>query len=528
METACISTAELECTDGRAPAVTVEPSFLEFGVVGSFVVKQSLVIGNAGDCALQLVSLQMAAGQASRFSCVDCELGLPLTIYPGRTKTVEVAVSPGEAGLLQDELVIQSSDEKDRYLRIPLSAESSGQPRMTVVPEEVDFGFVPAGARVRRVVSVVNTGLGTSPLFISEVSLQGVDRDLYSIVGGPIGRTEIAPSSVDASARLELTLELAPTEARAHVGELLVKQENGGPATVALSSLADPPDIEVSRTSIDFGSSPLGQSVARSVTLQNVGRAPLFATARVESASLDLQLARSFSATINPGAFVELALVFTPTVVGSVSGTLVLTSNDPVDPEIRIALGGVGEALPPGNEIVALELHFQNTSSSLLDQDLRDVDLALENPFGGLCREDSPTPSWGSFGLPRWSASPPSNNPERILLSGVQEDGDFPVLLSYLEDCASLPTALVALLLGIGVEELGLYLSDGSVTVDGAEFARAVESTCVQRKSAGARLTVTINGSPVYDQPVELAQKGDFVTPIVLRRQGAVFSVVPR
>lgn len=527
-QAACTSTAEFECAEGRAPTITVEPSFLEFGSVGAFAIRKPLVVANSGDCVLQLVSLQMAAGQGSRFTCVDCELGLPIILYPGRERTVEVAVSPGEAGLLQDELVIQSSDDKDRYLRVPVSADSLGQPRMTVVPEAVDFGFVPAGRTARRVVSVVNTGLGRSPLIVSEVSLSGVDRDLFRIAGGPIPRTEVPPASVDASARLEIEVELAPTDGRAHAAELLVKQDSGPPATVTLTSLANPPDIEVSRASIDFGAAPLGQSVPRGVTVQNVGRAPLLATARVESVSSDVVLTRSFSASINPGAFVELALIFTPTVVGALTGTLVIESNDPADPIVRLPLTGLGEALPPGNEVVAVELSFDNTSSSLLDQDLRDVDLALENPFGGLCREDTPSPSWGNLGTPRWSSAPPANNPERIILAGVQQDGDFPVILSYLEDCASLPTALTALLLGIGVEELGLYLSDGGVNVDGAEFARAVESTCVQRKSAGARLKVTINGNAVYDQAVALSQKGQTVAPLVLRRQGSIFSVVPR
>ncbi len=527
-ERACTSTAEFECRDGRSPAVTVEPSFLEMGQISSFVVRKPLTIANVGDCELQLVSFEMASGTGSRFSCVDCELGLPVILYPGRSKTIEVAVGPGEAGLLEDELVVQSSDEKDRYLRVRLSADSLGLPHMTVVPESVDFGFVPPGTRVRRVVSVVNTGLGASPLFVSEVSLSGADRDRFSLVDAPGGRVEIAPSSLDASARLDLTIELAPTDARAHLGELLVKQESGAPVTVHLSSLADPPDLEVSLPSIDFGAAPLGQSVARNITLQNTGRAPLLASARVESSSSDLVLLRAFSASIEPGAYVQLGLVFNPTVVGTVTGTLVIQSNDPTETEVRIPLVGVGEALPPGNEVVAVEMRFQNSSNSFLDQDIRDVDLILESPVGAICREDTPSPTWGSFGSPRWTAAPPEKNPERIILSGAQEDGDFPVLLTYLQDCASLPTALTALVLGIGVTELGDYLSDGSVAIDGVEFANAVEETCVQRKSAGAHLVVTINGAPVYDQPVQLSSKGDFATPVVLRRQGSVFSVVPR
>ena len=42
----------------------------------------------------------------------------------------------------------------------------------------------------------------------------------------------------------------------------------------------------------------------------------------------------------------------------------------------------------------------------------------------------------------------------RIVLSDTIRDGSFKISLSYVEDCATLPTALAAALLGIGGEAL--------------------------------------------------------------------------
>ena len=177
-----------------------------------------------------------------------------------------------------------------------------------------------------------------------------------------------------------------------------------------------------------------------------------------------------------------------------------------------------------GNDVVALELVFENDSETLLDVDLRDVDLILEAPDGRVCREADPTPSWGMFGNPRWSASGNKENPERIVLPDAMMDGRFEVTLTYVEDCSTLPTALTAELLGLGADELVDYLSEGGVGIDPQMLAEAVAETCINRSTPDARLVVSINGLPAYDMPVALAVKGDLVNPVVLVRTNGSFT----
>jgi hypothetical protein len=181
--------------------------------------------------------------------------------------------------------------------------------------------------------------------------------------------------------------------------------------------------------------------------------------------------------------------------------------------------------LASGNDVVALELRFENDSETVLDADLRDVDLILESPDGRVCREADPSPSWGPFGSPRWSGQGAKENPERILLPDAMQDGRYEVTLSYVEDCSTLPTALAAELLGLGADELVDYLSEGGVGIDPEMLSDAIAETCINRSGPNARLVVSINGAVAIDVPVELRNKGDLVNPISLVRSNGSFAV---
>ena len=136
-------------------------------------------------------------------------------------------------------------------------------------------------------------------------------------------------------------------------------------------------------------------------------------------------------------------------------------------------------------------------------------------------------PSWGVEGMPRWSAAPPDKNPERVVLADVMQDGVYKVQLAYVEDCSSLPTALAAMLLGIGTDELIRYLSDGMISVGQERVAMVIESTCVQRRSTSGSLTVKITNKPMMQIPIRMGAKGEFREVLKLRSTNGRFTVVP-
>jgi len=105
-------------------------------------------------------------------------------------------------------------------------------------------------------------------------------------------------------------------------------------------SLAAPPELTVNPASLSFGNQFLNSaSASQSVTVKNIGTANITMTSIVPSSS--------FSETDNcpgslaGGASCQVNVVFQPTTLGAVSGTLTLTDSDSSSPQ-TVSLSGTG------------------------------------------------------------------------------------------------------------------------------------------------------------------------------------------
>jgi hypothetical protein len=110
-------------------------------------------------------------------------------------------------------------------------------------------------------------------------------------------------------------------------------------------SYGDPvpaPWIQVSPTTVDFGTLMIGGTGADTLTVQNVGSDTLFVTgATIDSAGFGVT---PVMLTVAPGASDFLYVTFSPTEERSYSGTLVIESNAITSPT-NIPLSGVGEII---------------------------------------------------------------------------------------------------------------------------------------------------------------------------------------
>jgi hypothetical protein len=101
--------------------------------------------------------------------------------------------------------------------------------------------------------------------------------------------------------------------------------------------------LEVSPPSVDFGAAQVGQTVARTVTLTNTGRA----VATVNALSVGGVDATSFKtltvvSTVAAGASVDVVIDFLPQAVGPRSGRLVIDSDAENAPQLLVPLAGDG------------------------------------------------------------------------------------------------------------------------------------------------------------------------------------------
>lgn len=132
-----------------------------------------------------------------------------------------------------------------------------------------------------------------------------------------------------------------------YLADLLIKSNDPDEPEVRVPAhlrVTGAPDITVSPDSINFGSVFVGFPATDTVVVKNIGTDQL-SVSNVSSSNTDF-VPGTASFTLNPGGQTKIPIAFTPSVPGSISGVLTLTSNDPDRPEATVALKGLG-LIPP-------------------------------------------------------------------------------------------------------------------------------------------------------------------------------------
>ena len=109
---------------------------------------------------------------------------------------------------------------------------------------------------------------------------------------------------------------------------------------VSLQEVVDTvPQVQVSSTSLSFGSIALGETKTQALTLTNTGGAPL----NISSISSDnpvFTLAGQTSLNLAAGASATITLTYQPSALGNSTGTLRIDSNAQNQPQLLISLSG--------------------------------------------------------------------------------------------------------------------------------------------------------------------------------------------
>lgn len=138
-------------------------------------------------------------------------------------------------------------------------------------------------------------------------------------------------------------------------GPYYIAVSNCGPGaatftvTATVSGGAPPaqPDIEVQPTALDFGSVTVGSTADRTVTVRNVGTAPLTVTAMSVDNPRFTVVSPPTPFTVDAGGQQAVTVRFAPTGAGAQTGTLRIQSNDPDEATVSVSLTGQGVAAQP-------------------------------------------------------------------------------------------------------------------------------------------------------------------------------------
>jgi hypothetical protein len=352
---ASIATVAFSTFAGMQPAAAISSSManLAFGAVHVGVAKAlSVILTNTGNASLSITNLHATAAQY-----VTNPSG-SFNLAPTATRTVTVTFTPTAAQSFPASLSMGTNDPSNPTFTVGLSG-SGGLPHM-VLPGSLDFGGVPVCLH-----HVLNAVIGnTGP----------VDLNLTQIGTSGSGFAASGSLLVPANGTGNIDVTFAPSTIGAASGALNFNSDDPSQptASVALAGLGTqepPPAIAVNPVTINFGAVPLQYFIGIAVTVANTGPCEtLDATLTVSGAAFVLTTGNPttlpmsnlpMSISVLPNASVNVTVVFAPTAVGPASGTLMITSNDPGNPTVMLALTGNGVPVAPA----AVELILDRSGS---------------------------------------------------------------------------------------------------------------------------------------------------------------------
>ncbi len=275
--------------------------------------------------------------------CLNDQTGLPLD-----TLVVTITFSPNALGSLDEALVIANNegDGDERTLIIRLTGEGI-QAALDVRPNPIDFGTVFVG--FPRNVPVELTSNGGDVLEVRELSLIGAP------IGFALSSTLAVPFTMSPQQRLAVAIIGDPQLAGSITGNLHIVSSDpmrpmrdiplGGQTLV-------PPAARTSTPGLSFGQvhvfRTVGQNVGLPLRLSNAGGSALEVTAIGfgPGSSPDFTVnPTAIGGAIVPGDGVDFTVYYAPTTVGPDTGTLVITTNDPLLPRLEIPI--LGEGIDP-------------------------------------------------------------------------------------------------------------------------------------------------------------------------------------
>jgi hypothetical protein len=247
--------------------------------------------------------------------------------------------------------------------------------RVVAVPAALDFGTAMSGEA--RTLEVALENRGDLARTVAELRLVPGDDPTFEVDDSALPVT-LEPGL---SQRVAVTfrapgagLHGATLQAVDERGELLV--------AVPLSGIAETSVITVEPATLDFGTQAVGSSERRTVRVSVSGPAVLVATASIRGTGDAFRVAPAATLPVTVGAPLDLTVSFVPSAAGPYTADLVIGTNHPSRPELRIPLDGAAAVIGPCRLEVPTYLDFGLVAAGTTAR----APLAVRNTGTGECR----------------------------------------------------------------------------------------------------------------------------------------------
>ncbi len=282
---------------------------------------QTLTLTSSGTAAL---TINAATLTGSSFKMTGATF--PMTLNPGKTATLQVTFDPASAGAVTGSILITSDASANPTATISLSG--TGDSTAGALSELSCANASMSGAGEDACTVTLNAAAPTGGLVVTLASTN-------TFVAVPATLTVPAGST---SAGFSASVAAVPSAQTAS----LTATAGGVTKTFALQLAVSAPGLTIGSTTVNFGTVDLNAPATQTLTLTSSGTAPLTLSAGTLTGTGFTMSGVTFPVTLNPGQSATLDLQFDPTVVGTATGLVTITSNDPTAGTATIALTGTG------------------------------------------------------------------------------------------------------------------------------------------------------------------------------------------
>jgi hypothetical protein len=303
------------------PDVTFTPATFSFGLVNvgeSSAAKKSTVT-NTGTTAVNDIVVTLTGTNASEFSISSNTC--TATLNPGATCTISVIMSPITGGTKSAMVTLTDSDGTQNLI-----LGGTGVQQITITPTDMET-FKPQLVNTTSAPYVATlTNVSLEPLYIYSISITGAD-----VINFPETNTcPISPATLAAGASCTISISFMPTSPTGFSASGIIMSSSSTPKrgiTLKGSGTA----VELTPTSLAFGTVNVGSSSQMTVTLTNAWTTSLTVTSVAISGAGATSYSETNTCTANPvlaGGSCTVTVTFAPTKKGPLPGTLTFTDTD--------------------------------------------------------------------------------------------------------------------------------------------------------------------------------------------------------
>lgn len=289
---------------------------------------------------------------------------------------------------------------------VAAAADTDQGPNIDVTPTSLDFGNVAVGQNKDLTVTIRNSG--SAALTVNSISNSNARFSVTS---------PATPFTVAAGGQQTVSVRFAPTGVGAQTGNLTLASNDRSRASVSVTLAgngvtAAVPTIDVTPTSLDFGTVAVGQGKDLTLTIRNTGNAVLNVGPLTSSDARAFSVVPSSvtSFTVAAAGQQTVNVRFAPVAAGSQTGNLTIASNDPNRLSLTVSLSGTGVQAQGTAPII---VDAVATRVLLFGSTSIEVDITMTDPDGDIVRLDF---EWFTAGAVQ--ATSVVNSPSDINLSG--------------------------------------------------------------------------------------------------------------